>query len=117
MGTSVILCNSEKGKNMVKGNPNIHTTEAKWEEILPLNQNLYMPTNRFIFNGYDKVNKLMKLPEPIRRMAFMNGSTNKYLNKIYKILFNKLSQRMRRKQENEITIECRKALANLNNNE
>lgn len=117
MGTSVILCNSEKGKNMVKGNPNIHTTEAKWEEILPLNQNLYMPTNRFIFNGYDKVNKLMKLPEPIRHMVFMNGSTNKYLNKIYKILFNKLSQPMRRKQENEITIECRKALEYLNNNE
>lgn len=117
MGTSVILCNSEKGKSMVKGNPNIHTTEAKWEEILPMNQNLYMPTNRFIFNGYDKVNQLMKLPEPIRRMAFMNGSTNKYLNKIYKILFNKLSQRMRRKQEDEINIECRKALAYLKNNE
>lgn len=115
MGTSVILCNTEKGKGMVVNNRNLHTTPAKWDEILPLNQNLYMPTNRYMFNGYDKVNKLLNLPEPIRQIAFMNGSTNKILNRIYKIIYNKLTNRIRKRKDVEILTECRKALEYLNN--
>lgn len=110
MGTSVILCNTERGKNMVFNNRNLHTTSAKWEEILPLNQNLYMPTNRCIFKGYDKVHKLLKLPEPIRQIVFMNGSTNKMLNKIYKLIYNRLTTVTRKRKESEIQIKCSKAL-------
>lgn len=110
MGTSVILCNSEKGMNMVINNVNLHTTPAKWEEILPFNQNLYMPTNRYMFNGYDKVHKLIRLPEPIRQIVFMNGSTNKFLNKIYKLIYYRLSNGIRARKNREIQIKCNKAL-------
>lgn len=110
MGTSVILCNTERGKEMVARNSNLYTTPAKWEEILPLNQNLYMPTNRYIFNGYDKVYKLMKLPEPIRQVVFMNGSTNKIVNKLYKLIYGKLTNKKRKDKEETIKKECKIAL-------
>ena len=113
MGTSVILVNSPKGKQMIETNKNLYTVKARWKEILPLNQNLYMPTNRYIFNGYDKVYQLLKLPSPIRKMVFMNGSTNRYINKIYTIIFNKLTKVKKAKTERDVQIELEKALTYL----
>lgn len=115
MGTSVIMPNSEKGKWMVDQSKKLHLVSAKWEDILPLNQNLYMPTNRYAYTGYDKVSTLMKLPEPFRKLVFMNGSTNKYINKLYNFIVNRLYEHKRKMANKECDYEVKKALQYLNN--
>lgn len=117
MGTSIILVNSSKGKRMIEESEHLHTVEASWKEILPLNQNLYMPTNRYIFNGYDKVHKLLKLPSSIRKVIFMNGFTNRIPNKIYMAIFNILTKNEQERKENEVQKELEEALIYLKTKE
>ena len=114
MGTSVIIPNSSKGQWMVKQSHKLHLLGAKWEDILLLNQNLYMPTNRYAYTGYDKVSTLLKIPEPFRKMIFMNGSTNKYIDKLYNMVTNRLFKKKQRKAYSEIEEQVRKALVYLN---
>lgn len=116
MGTSVIMSNSPKGKWMVKQSKKLHVVKASWEEILPLNQNLFMPTNRYAFKGYDKVHILLKIPEPFRKFLFMNGSTNKFIDKLYSIVANILLSSKRAKTEAEIKEHLKKTLEYLNKN-
>lgn len=110
MGTSVILPNSEKGSWMINQSQSLHTVSAKWEDILPMNQNLYMPTNRYLFPGYNKVATLMKLPEPVRKMVFMNGSTNSIINTFYNLATKIFFVRKRRKANEEIVSCMKKSL-------
>lgn len=116
MGTSVIMPNSDKGRWMVSQSNKLHLVPTKWEDILPLNQNLYMPTNRYAYTGYDKVGVMMKLPEPFRKIVLMNGSTNKYVNKLYNLITNRLFAHKRKKANVEIEEEVKKALKYLNKN-
>ena len=116
MGTSVIMPNSDKGRWMVSQSEKLHLVPAKWEDILPLNQNLYMSTNRYAYTGYDKVAIMMRLPEPLRKFVFMNGSTNKYINRLYNLISSRLFARKRKKAYAEIEGEVREALIYLNKN-
>lgn len=114
MGTSVIMPNSDKGRWMVSQSSKLHLVSAKWVDILPMNQNLYMPTNRYVFYGFDKVSLLLKLPDPVRKMVFMNGSTNHIINRLYNIVFNRLFEKKRQQAFAEIDEEVKKALKYLN---
>lgn len=114
MGTSVIMPNSPKGQWMIGQSNKLHLVKASWEEILPLNQNLYMPTNRYAFKGYDKVNTFLKIPEPFRKTLFMNGSTNKFLNKLYCVITNILLSYKHQKTEKQIEDHLKKSLEYLN---
>lgn len=114
MGTSIVLSNSTKGKWMVDQSKKLHLVQAKWEEILPLNQNLYMPTNRYVFKGYNKVSKMLELPEPIRKIIFMNGSTNKYVNKVYNLITKILFAKKQEISQKEIQTKVAESLAYLN---
>lgn len=114
MGTSVIMPNSPKGKWMVEQSKKLHVVKASWKEILPLNQNLFMPTNRYAFKGYDKVHKLLKVPEPFRKILFMNGSTNRFVNMLYSAVANILLLSKRVKTEEEINVNLKKSLEYLN---
>lgn len=114
MGTSVIMPNSPKGKWMVEQSKKLHVVKASWKEILPLNQNLFMPTNRYAFKGYDKVHKLLKVPEPFRKILFMNGSTNRFVNMLYSVVANILLFSKRAKTEEEIKMNLKKSLEYLN---
>lgn len=117
MGTSVIMPNSNKGRWMISQSDKLHLVPAKWEDILPLNQNLYMPSNRYAYTGYDKVATIMRLPEPFRKFIFMNGSTNKYINRMYNLIANIFFARKRKNAYAEIDEEIKKALIYLNKNE
>lgn len=117
MGTSVIMPNSNKGRWMISQSDKLHLVPAKWEDILPLNQNLYMPSNRYAYTGYDKVATIMRLPEPFRKFIFMNGFTNKYINRMYNLIANIFFARKRKNAYAEIDEEIKKALIYLNKNE
>lgn len=115
MGTSIIMPNSSKGKWMVEQSKSLHVVKTCWEDVLPLNQNLYMPTNRYAFKGYDNVAKFLKVPEPFRKILFMNGSTNKLVNKLYCSITNILLSSKRKKTEAEIKEQLKKSIEYLNN--
>lgn len=102
MGTSVIFPNTPKGKWLVNQSLSLNIIPAKWHEILPLNQNLYMPTNRYVFRGYRHIHLIIKLPRLIRKIILMNGSTNKITNKVYTIAWNILCRKQREMQNKEI---------------
>lgn len=115
MGTSIIMSNSSKGKWMLEHSKSLHVVKTCWEDILPLNQNLFMPTNRYAFKGYNKVSIFLKVPEPFRKILFMNGSTNKLVNKLYCYITNILLSSKRKKAEREIKEQLKKSIDYLNN--
>lgn len=116
MGTSIIMPNSSKGKWMIEQSRALYLVNASWKDVLPLNQNLFMPTNRYAFKGYDKVCKLLNVPDPFRKILFMNGSTNKFINKLYSLVFNILLSSKRNKAETEIKEQLKKTIEYLSNN-
>lgn len=115
MGTSVIMPNSPKGQWMIEQSNKLHLVKTSWEEILPFNQNLYMPTNRYAFKGYDKVSTFRKVPEPFREILFMNGSTNRFVNKLYSVIVKIFLTSKRKKTEMEVENHLKKSLEYLNN--
>ena len=116
MGTSVIIANTEKGKQMLNNSKNIHLVDTSWREVLPLNQNLFMPTNNAIFHASDKIAKWLKYPEPFRQLLFMNGSTNHILQKIYGELSHGWIKSKRKKAEKEKKERLKETLEYLENN-
>lgn len=81
-GTSVVLPNTPKGKEMMQGKL-LHTVSTTWEEFMPINQNLYMPTNIYDYKGYKYMAFLKHLPVCIRRVIYQGGFSNSFLNKFY----------------------------------
>ncbi len=86
MGISAILANNAKGQRLLRSSLELQLVETTWEEILPLNQTFFMPTNHYLFSGAEKVHRILRLPMPIRKFIFQNGFSNRYLNEAYKRL-------------------------------
>lgn len=76
MGTSIIIANSEKGKEMINTCQNMHIVKVEWKEFLPYNQNLFMPTNKYLFKGASYVHLIRKLPIVLQTIIYQNGVTN-----------------------------------------
>lgn len=83
-GISVILPNSKRGLQLLTECEDLHLVPTTWREILPANQNLYMPTNHYLFRGAGKVKKIRRLPLSIQRFIYQNGFSNRYLNEAYR---------------------------------
>lgn len=107
-GVSIILPNSPKGRALVEECKELYTTETTWREILPYNQNLYMPTNDYLFDGASKIHAIRKLPDWLQKFIYQNGFSYRYLNEAYRrllmVLFwprHFMRQRVSRKAMNE----------------
>ncbi|MDO4496766.1 MAG: Coenzyme F420 hydrogenase/dehydrogenase, beta subunit C-terminal domain [Bacteroidales bacterium] len=114
MGTSILFPNSEKGKKLAYDCPDLYVTSASWEEILPYNQNLYMPTNDALFYGANYIRRLRCMPSFVQKFVYQNGFSNRYLNEIYRRCLNLLVWPRRRKQEREKQQGLQTALRTLN---
>ena len=110
MGTSIILPNTEKGQQMLSSSKNLHLITADWKDFLPYNQNLYMPTNKYIFIGSDYIHLIQNLPLSFQKVIMQNGFSGRVKNAVYTRLFKFFSNWSVRKKNRVIDEECRKAL-------
>lgn len=97
-GISLVLVNSPKGRHLLVDNPNMFKQQVTWEESIPQNQNLYMPTNRQLFIGSKKIKTILAYPKWVQKIIFQNGFKNKYLNKAYTIILSLFTNKLRKRQ-------------------
>lgn len=109
-GISLVLVNSLKGENIFINAENIYQIQTTWEECLPYNQNLFMPTNKQICIASDYIHSIEKLPHGFRKFIFQNGFSSRILDKVYTKIFNLLTTNIRRKKQEEIDIKVREAI-------
>lgn len=83
-GTSFVLPNTAKGRQMMKG-PHLSTTDTTWREFMPVNQNLYMPTNAYEFKGCRIMPILKHLPTPIKNIIYRRGFSHYRPDRLYHI--------------------------------
>lgn len=102
MGSSIIIANSAKGRAMISTCQNLHTTPVTWREFLPYNQNIFMPTNKYLFKGAKYVHIIRKLPRVIQMIIYQNGFSNMFLDRWYQRFLRKLRGKNLQKKENEI---------------
>ncbi len=104
-GTSVVLPNTAKGSLMMQG-PQLSTTETTWREFLPINQNLYMPTNSYEFKGCRIMPILKYLPTPLKSIIYQRGFSYYRPNRLYhitmRLLFWFRTKHHREEQDNKI---------------
>lgn len=112
-GISLVLVNSEKGKELFVNGKDIHHEVIAWEECLPYNQNLYMPTNKQIFIGSDYVHGIMSLPSFISKAILQNGFSNRWIDRLYSKAFTLLTLSVKRKKQQEMDNLCREAIKKL----
>ena len=113
MGTSIILTNTKKGKKMVETCKDLIVFPVTWREFLPYNQNLFMPTNMYLFKGAQRVKLIMKLPMPVRKFVFQNGFSNAFLSRVYDKLFGLVFGRVYKCKEKEIGLFAEQTLNKL----
>ena len=104
-GTSIVLPNTDKGRRMMEGK-SLHLVETTWREFLPINQNLYMPTNVYDIEGYRFMHIVKHLPLNIRNIVYQSGFTNVRLNNMFQLL---LSHIFEKKRNNAIKLKEKKA--------
>ena len=109
-GTSIILPNTDKGRIMLEGK-SLHLVETTWREFLPINQNLYMPTNVYDFKGYRFMPIVKHLPMIIRNIVYQYGFSNTRLNNIFRFVISRIFEK---KRNNAIKLKEEKAKEVLN---
>lgn len=110
MGSSIIVVNSDKGKEMLANCKNLHTVPVTWKEFLPYNQNLFMPTTKYLFRGAKYIHVINKLPKSMQTFIYQNGFTNEKLDVLYQRIQRKINGRNLQKKENEINDMIEKTL-------
>lgn len=108
-GTSIVLPNNEKGTQMMSGR-NISKVFTTWREFLPINQNLYMPTNAYDYNGYRYLVHIKNLPVCIKNIIYQNGFFNPYFDRLFKLLINFFSRYKRKKAMIQMNIRSNEVL-------
>ena len=88
-GTSIVLQNTAKGLEMMQGR-NLIQVSTTWREFMPINQNLYMPTNGYDYKGYRIMHFVKHLPYWLKNIIYQNGFSNRHLDKCYNRLMRRL---------------------------
>ncbi len=100
-GTSIVLPNTDKGNEMMQGQ-NLVRVETTWREFLPINPNLYMPTNANDYNGCKYMPVVKHLPASLKNVIYQGGFFNRTLDKLFSkvlsIIFRKHRNAARDKQ-------------------
>ena len=109
-GVSLVLVNSFKGEALFCDAENINQIPTTWAECLPHNQNLFMPTNKYLFIASDYIHSIEKLPDIIKKFIFQNGFSNRLLDRLYTKLFNIATTGIRKKKQEEINRRAQKAI-------
>ena len=81
-GTSLILANSSKGKDLLKSSGNVKKTPITFEQATIVNQNLYMPQNLFVVNLSKHIHTIKKLPTFMQKLILQQDFSNPVLCKI-----------------------------------
>ena len=110
MGTSVAIAYTKKGLDMLQESNMLHLQPVDWEEFLPYNQNLFMPTNKQMYIGSNYVHLLSKTPRIVQKFVYQNGFTNLLLDKIYRKILSKLLKRKNNAILSEIKNRAQQAL-------
>lgn len=82
-GTSVILCNTPRGLNLIKESVDLHKGNLAWTDFMYVNQNLYMPCTHYRYKGVKFVGIIKHLPLFLQKGIFQNGFKNRLLSFIY----------------------------------
>lgn len=101
MGSSIIIANSYKGKNLIATCENLHIVPVTWKEFLPYNQNLFMPTNKYLFKGAKYIHLINKLPKFLQTIIYQNGFTNEKIDGLYQRILRMINRKNLQKKENE----------------
>lgn len=99
-GTSIVLPNTEKGRWMMQGH-GLKSVETVWREFLPINQNLYMPSNGYDYKGCKLMPVVRNLPVCMRNVIYQNGFFNQKLDKIFSLVTRIIFRNKRRKANDE----------------
>lgn len=97
-GTSIVIPNNEKGKEMISED-NIHKVKTSWDEILPQNQNLYMPTNVFNFSISNWIYLFKWMPVSIKKIIYQEGFTSMFMYRVSLHLRRLLFKKRREQQQ------------------
>lgn len=101
-GVSLLLINSEKGKALVNNSSQLYCKEIEWQECMPYNQNLFMATNKRVFDLSDKIAYMRSKPFWLRKVIYQNGFANKYLDLIYQMIYKILTVEKRSRIKKQI---------------
>lgn len=108
-GTSIVLRNTKKGIQMMEMN-NLTLVDTTWEEFLPINQNLYMPTNLFDYQGAKLMPLIKHLPISVKNIIYQNGFFNPLLNRVFNVLRRIIFGRKHKRVLNEKKIKALETL-------
>ena len=97
MGTSVILPNTINGQWMLSGDQ-LHIVSTSWIEILPYNQNLFMPTTACDYTLYNKIYLIKRLPLGIKRILYQKGFASSFFDKCFNKILGIFIGKKRRRQ-------------------
>lgn len=111
-GISAIFPNTEKGQMMINGK-DLHIVDCSWAEIIPMNQNMYMPTNSYDYILSDYIYVLKYLPLSIKGLIYQKGFSAKYPNRILNKLMSILFYGKRKEQQNIKQILLKESLKEL----
>lgn len=85
-GVSLVLPNTEKGLLMMKGKQ-LYVLHTLWRDILPYNQNLFMPTNEYHFIWSNYIWLIKRMPVILKTFLYQNGFNYYKLNSWYEKSF------------------------------
>lgn len=110
MGISLVLANTQKGKNVISEQNGLHLQSTDWDEFLQYNQNLFMPTNKQLYSISNNIYRIKKLPIFIQKIIFQQGFSNKFMDYLYRKGLNIIFSHKRKNIYNEIQLQYKKAL-------
>ena len=84
--------------------------DTTWEEFLPINQNLYMPTNFFDYQGAKLMPLIKHLPISVKNIIYQNGFFNPLLNRVFNVLRRIIFGRKHKRVLNEKKIKALETL-------
>lgn len=112
-GVSLLLINSEKGRVLVENSSRLYYKPIEWRECMPYNQNLFMATNKRVFDISEKIAQMRSKPFWLRKVIYQNGFTNKYLDLIYQMVYKALTTVKRSRIKKQIKDEESRSYNNI----
>jgi hypothetical protein len=83
---------------MIKGK-DLHITDSTWAETILMNQNMYMPTNKYDYRLSNCIHIVKRLPLSIKGVIYQKGFSALLPNRIFNKLLGILFRAKRKRQE------------------
>ena len=113
MGVSIVLPNTAKGQSMIYSSASLHVEPVRWQDILPYNQNLFMPTNDYLFAGGRWVHHIRKMPLRVQKFIYQNGFSVRYVDALWRCILSVLLFARNRRIKREVRSRMQETLTSL----